>query len=323
MSSKVIYERFLWFHTKVRERKYPNTRSLAEKFEISRKTAQRDIAFMRDRLGAPLYYVPERRGFAYDIDAYELPGFWLNETELSSLLVSYRLASSIPDNHLKNSLKSFINKVISRFSGPGYVSIADLCEKVSVKNIEYSRTNEKIFQKTLEALLYGNTIRIDYRSPHTGNVTSRDILPLHLLQYMGTWHIIAYCALKNEIRDFVLSRIRSIALSPFKITHRAAESSIKNYIRKNFGIIYSNETVDICLRFSPEVAGWVAEQVWHPKQKTQWEDENTLCLIFPVADFREVKREILKFGSRVEVLSPERLREEIRQEIKKMGEIYR
>jgi hypothetical protein len=60
MSSKVIYECFLWFHTKARERKYPNTRSLAEKFVIPRKTARRDSTFMRDRLGAPLYYRTER-----------------------------------------------------------------------------------------------------------------------------------------------------------------------------------------------------------------------------------------------------------------------
>ena len=61
MSSKVIYERFLGFHTRVKGRKYPNTRSLAEKFEISQKTAQRDSTFMRDRLGALFYYLPQRR----------------------------------------------------------------------------------------------------------------------------------------------------------------------------------------------------------------------------------------------------------------------
>jgi predicted DNA-binding transcriptional regulator YafY len=50
LSSKVIYERFLWFHSKVKEKKYPNSKSLAEQFEISSKTAQRDIEFMQDRL---------------------------------------------------------------------------------------------------------------------------------------------------------------------------------------------------------------------------------------------------------------------------------
>jgi predicted DNA-binding transcriptional regulator YafY len=323
MSSKVIYERFLWFHAKVKEKQYPNTRSLAEKFEISRKTAQRDIAFMQDRLCAPLCYVPERRGFAYADDAYELPGFWLSEEELTSLLISYRLASAIPDSALKNSLKSFLKQIMSRLSRPGSLPLSELSEKVSVKNIAYSRTAEKIFQIILESLLSSQTIVIDYRSPHTGELTRRDILPLHLLQYMGTWHIIAHCALKNEMRDFVLSRIRSVSSSSLKIVPHSSTAPVKEYIRRNFGIMNSSETFDVCLRFSPEIAAWVSEQIWHPAQQMQWENEKTLGLTFPVADFREVKREILKYGSQVEVVSPQKLREEVKQEIKKMGKTYR
>jgi len=323
MSSKVIYERFLWFHTSVKEKKYPNTRHLAEKFEISRKTAQRDIEFMQDRLRAPLRYVSQHRGFTYDDDAYELPGFWLSEAELTSLLISYRLASAIPDSTLKNSLKSFLTQILSRSSRPEAISIFDLSEKVSVKNVEYSRTAEKVFQVILEALLYGRTIEIDYRSPHTGKTTRRDIRPLHLLQYMGTWHIIAHCALKNEIRDFVLSRIQSVKPSSAEITSHKSAASIKEYIRKYFGIMNSAETFEVCLQFSHDVASWVSEQVWHPAQQMRWEKDKTLCLTFPAADFREVKREILKYGSKVEVLSPEKLRQEVKQEIKKMGKIYR
>jgi len=55
MSSKIIYERFLWFHNQVKEGKHPNTKTLAQKFEITRKTAQRDIEFMRERLGENAY----------------------------------------------------------------------------------------------------------------------------------------------------------------------------------------------------------------------------------------------------------------------------
>jgi predicted DNA-binding transcriptional regulator YafY len=53
MPSKIIYERFLWFHNQVKAEKYPNSRILAEKFELSQKTAQRDIEFIRNRLYAP------------------------------------------------------------------------------------------------------------------------------------------------------------------------------------------------------------------------------------------------------------------------------
>jgi DeoR/GlpR family transcriptional regulator of sugar metabolism len=47
MGIKNIYERFIWFDNHVKSKKYPNASSLAEQFEISTKTAQRDIEFMR------------------------------------------------------------------------------------------------------------------------------------------------------------------------------------------------------------------------------------------------------------------------------------
>jgi predicted DNA-binding transcriptional regulator YafY len=323
MSSKVIYERFLWFHAKVKAGEHPNTCVLAAQFEISRKTAQRDIEFMRDRLGAPLHYVPELRGYAYEDRAYELPGFWLGEGELISLLVSYRLASAIPDRTLKKALETFLNQVVSGRSQSGNLSLSKLNEKVSVKNIEYSGAGETTFKVILEALLQEKVIAIDYYSPHTGKETHREILPLHLLQYMGTWHIIAHCAMKDETRDFVLSRIRSIAPSSRRLSVHATASSVKEYIRQNFGIMNSHKTFEVCLRFSPKAAPWLAEQVWHPAQQIRWEKDGSLCLTFPVADLREVKREVLKYGAQVEVVKPSALRQAVKREIEKMGKNYR
>ncbi len=45
MGTKNIYERFVWSDDQVRERKYPNATSFSEQFEISVRTAQRDIDF--------------------------------------------------------------------------------------------------------------------------------------------------------------------------------------------------------------------------------------------------------------------------------------
>jgi predicted DNA-binding transcriptional regulator YafY len=108
MPAKIVYERFLWFHRQVKAEKYPNARILAEKFELSQKTAQRDMEFIRDRLNAPLVYMPDKRGYAYEEKTYELPGIWINEEELAALCISSRLASTIPDRRLKSSFKSFL-----------------------------------------------------------------------------------------------------------------------------------------------------------------------------------------------------------------------
>ncbi|MDO9349728.1 MAG: hypothetical protein Q7U55_00625 [Deltaproteobacteria bacterium] len=50
MGVKNIYERFVWFDNQVRAKKYPNTTTLAEQFEISTKTAQRDIDMKEDAI---------------------------------------------------------------------------------------------------------------------------------------------------------------------------------------------------------------------------------------------------------------------------------
>lgn len=321
MSSKIIYERYLWFHHQIKNDQHPNAKTLAGQFEITGKTAQRNIEFMRTRLGAPLRYLHVLRGYDYEDNTWEMPGLWLQEDELISLVLSYRLASAVPDNEIKMALRTFLNHVIANHSATAF-SIDELSNKISVKNIAYARTGEKIFHRLLEALLRSLPLRMEYYSPHNGESTTRDILPLHLLNYMGTWHIIAYCNVKKELRDFVLSRIQSLAACENQMDARVSGPRIKDYIRETFGIFRGEKTQPVCLRFAKDIAPWIAEQSWHPDQQTDMEKNGKLCLTVPVSDFREIKREILRYGSQVEVVSPKALRKEVKKEIEKMRKVY-
>ena len=95
MGIKNIYERFVWFDNQVRGRKYPNATSLSEQFEISTKTAQRDIDFMRDRLLCPLHYDSSQKGYYYDDETFSLPMVYLSSEELSSLLIARKMLQDI------------------------------------------------------------------------------------------------------------------------------------------------------------------------------------------------------------------------------------
>ena len=154
-------------------------------------------------------------------------------------------------------------------------------------------------------------------------MTERVIHPLHLLCYMGSWHLIAFCALKNGLRDFALSRIRTIDLISRPIEVPKDLPPIKEYIRKNFGLMSGKGSVEVCLKFASEVADWISEQIWYSGQEVSANKDGSICLRFPVADFREVRREILRYGASVEVLSPQELREEIKAEINRMTKIYK
>lgn len=52
-------------HEWLMEDRYPNCRKIAEEFEVSTKTVQRDVNFMRDQMGLPIDYDKERFGFHY------------------------------------------------------------------------------------------------------------------------------------------------------------------------------------------------------------------------------------------------------------------
>lgn len=322
MGDRLKYERFLWFHGRVKAGRHPNSVHLAEEFELSQRTAQRDIEFMRDNLKAPLEYSHEKKGYYYHDGSYELPALWFSEENIMALALAVRLASSIPDTKIKHKLCEFLQQVFHLQDAFKNICLEKISEKISVKNIEYSRVDEGYFHEIIDALFSESPVAIAYYSPHTNKRTLRTILPLHLIHYMGSWHIIAFCTKRRGLRDFALSRIKSVNRVAEEIALPPNLPSIKEYTRKNFGIMQGDETQEVCLKFSPAIAEWMTEQIWHPLQKLSFDSEGGLLMRFPVADFREIKRRILSYGADVKVLSPKSLARDLKDEIKRMGEVY-
>ncbi len=321
MGDRLKLERFLWFHERIKAGAYPNAAHLAARFEISPRTAQRDIEFMQDRMSAPLLYQPGQKGYIYSDPSFELPRLRLTEENIISIALAVRLASSLPDVGMKQSLCSFLDDLLGRTNAPQLCS-ADISELISVKNIEYSKVAAPYFPRIAEALLKDLPLEITYRSPHKNETTSRIIFPKHLLLYMGSWHLIAWCSLKKDLRDFVVSRIHSVKPCGNTLIAPKKLPSAKEYVRRNFGIMQGEKGTPVKLRFSPAVAAWVREQVWHPSQKAVDGRDGSLTLSFPVADFREIRRRVLFYGADVRVLSPNALVLDLKSEIRRMSRVY-
>jgi hypothetical protein len=83
--------RLQWIDEQIRTGRFPNTRGLAEQFEISRRQALRDFEYLRDTLGAPLAYSAIRRGYTYTSGAFTLPGVYVTgqQRQLLSHLAQY------------------------------------------------------------------------------------------------------------------------------------------------------------------------------------------------------------------------------------------
>ena len=77
------------------------TQSLQDRFEVSRATVMRDIAFLRDRNGMPVAYEPQARAFKiiqsnrFGQDVVAIPGLWLTQDEAYALLTLFNITRQL------------------------------------------------------------------------------------------------------------------------------------------------------------------------------------------------------------------------------------
>jgi predicted DNA-binding transcriptional regulator YafY len=318
MAKKLAYERYLWFHNRLQGNKYPKIGDLAGRFEISRRQAAREIEFMRLFLEAPIEYSREHEGYYYGRDNFQFPGLWASEEEIVSLIVSRRLAAAMPDRNLKKKLDSFLNKIGQNID----LDLPKLESRISLKNVRYYRVEAAIFSAVLLALSHDRQLAITYAAGYTAETTQRTVDPLHLLLYMGNWHLIAYCRQRRGLRDFLLSRIKEAETLPDPIENPVNSEELKEKIDKRYGIFFDGPATQVVLRFRPPSARHVRDQVWFPGQVSEVQADGSLVLKFPVADFREIIRDVLPFAADVEVLAPPELRRLIAETIARMAGMY-
>ena len=320
MGSKNIYERFIWFDSKTKNKKYPNATSLASQFEISAKTAQRDIEFMRDRLNCPLIYDKSKKGYCYKDNTFSLPFIYLSDEELSSLLIARKILQDISSGHIGSDLSSVLEKITSilkrHMIEPDIVDVA-----FSFQLIEYSPVPEGIFKAVLEGCLKRKQLSFAYFSPANEETNIRAVDPYHLFNYMGAWHLIGYCHLRKDLRDFNLVRMSDIKILDRTFILRN-NFDFKKYFHSAFGLYKGKSLKQVTLRFSPVKSKWIKGQIWHKDQEEKILKDGSLELSFPVAQYSEIMREILKQGSDVEVIKPQSLRKLIKSEAKEIVKIY-
>lgn len=321
MGDRLYFERFIWFDSQVRKDRYPNATTLARAFECALKTAQRSIETFRDRFGAPLLYDPARRGYRYHDPHYRLPVTRLNESELLALLVSRKLLADASAGPLGEEL----NKVVTRLGkllGENLSGSLDPETTLSFRWTAVTPCAPDVFSRVLTGLTACRPLSFCYYSPHQDVCTSKTVEPHHMVNYQGAWHVIAWCRLRRDWRDFVLARMAQCRIEPDPFERRAAAEWLP-FLQSTFGIFQGREPFAVTLRFAPELARWARGQSWHPEQRVEETQSGELILTLPVAHETEIIAEILKYGSRVEVLAPERLRCRVDEEIEEMMKKYR
>lgn len=308
-----LLERVYYFHQQVKKKKFPNSRNLMEEFETSLATSRRDIAYLRDRLLAPLAFSSLHNGFYYTDDSFGLP--FENSSKITLLLGMFsKLADEAGLGQL-DEIKQVEQQLASLLT-PEYQKVIDAihCEWVEIEEVQ-----SDIFETIIEAIVHDRVLDITYRSA-MAKESQRFVEPAKLIHYQGRWYLLAFCRLRRENRFFHIARIASANSTKEKIEER--KTLPDGFLDGSFGIFKGDIQYHAKILFSGRAAELIQYQRWHKKQKIEVCDKG-IILTLPVSDHRELSMKILQYGSLAEVLEPKSLRDYVRQQIDAMQLLYR
>lgn len=303
--------------------RYPGVPELAERMEVSKRTIERDIEKLRDFFGAPIEYDHFRKGYYYD-GPFQLPHVKLTEGEALALVFSQQLFSQYKATSFDDQLKTAIDKLYEMLPDTISLDLNSISKQVSF-DVKPPRGEEdrlsEAYEKLIKVIAKKETVTIKYYTAYRDETTVRDVDPYHLRYHHGAWYLIGFCHMRDCVRVFAVDRIIS-CVDTGRTFSLPEDFSLENFLQHSFGIEIGSDPVDVAVRFDSYLARFMRETPIHSSQEIEELEDESIIVRMKIGGLGEVKRWALSFGKHAEVLEPESLREEIREELEECRKQY-
>jgi len=314
MSDRLRQERINHLHRLLKSARYPLPLDrLMRELGCSRASVYRDIAYLRDALGAPIETSEEPKGFLYasaEGERFELPGLWLSSDELHALLAAHQLLARTAPGVLSTALaplKSRIDGLLAEQTGGKRFPV----ERVRVIAQATRKLDEAAFRAIASAVLERQRLQFDYRARSTDTPTRRDVSPQRLTHYRDNWYLDAWDHQRQGLRSFAVDRVREPRVIS-EIAEDRPEAELDAHLSSSYGIFSGPAKAWVTIRFSKHAARWVADEHWHSKQQGTRLADGGFELRLPYSNPKELLMDVLRYGPDAEVIEPASLRSEAR-----------
>jgi len=167
MGTKPQEYRWIIIDKRIRDNLYPNNRTLAEEIEVSRKTIQRDIEYMKYFKGAPIAYDPSRKGYYYTEENYRLPAIDLKESELFTICIINQIMAQYKNTPLQKTFKKVFEKIKELLPDKINVDPSWIDSGITVSVDGITSISQEVWESIAKALAEKKLILINYRVPGT------------------------------------------------------------------------------------------------------------------------------------------------------------
>ncbi|MDF3129099.1 WYL domain-containing transcriptional regulator [Kiritimatiellaeota bacterium B1221] len=311
-------------HEELSADRFPNCSTLANKLEVSTKTIQRDLDFMRDEFGMPLEYDPVQNGFHYTASVEAFPPLQIGVEELMSLFVARKVMASMAGTAVESALRSGFDRLAQHASGSVKISWQDLDRAFSVHDSGCMNPDLGQIEVLSTALVKRRKLFFRYTNAKNNRTKARTVRPLHLSQMKGGWYLFAWDEGAKDIRIFALPRIQELEILRDHFQD-PVDFNLDEYLKGSMGLITSPEAPEqkVVIRFTGYAATLVAERSWHESQQVKRNTDGSLHLTLHLQHTDNIPGWVLSWGGKAEVLSPADLRKEVAKQARQISGLHR
>lgn len=282
---------------------------IAERFSISLRTVYRDIKTLEEA-GIPLI---GEAGVGYSImDGYRLPPVMFTREEATAFLTAEKLMEKLTDPSSDENYKSAMYKIRSVLRMAEKDFLENIDGHIEVLKSRRVSPGAKLDLNPLQIILKGigerQVLTIHYFAAHNQQKSERCIEPVGVFYLDNYWHLIAWCRLREDYRDFRLDRISNISLTAerFKTQHPNLSEYIEQSTREK-------NLQAVIIRVEKRVVPYLNEQKYYNGFISEKEADGMVEMTFLTEFMEGFVRWIMMYGDMAEIVSPCELKTKVRE----------
>ena len=196
-------DRLFGILTLLQSRKFVPAEKISEKFRISVRTVYRDIKALGES-GIPISF-EQRKGY-FVVQGYFLTPVSFSTEEANAFLLMEAIVSGFADKSIQTHYSNGLNKIKAVLKASQKEKIDSLSENIRLQVPDRVRNNFEYLSIIQHTISSKYILDIDYKN-NSEQISKRRVEPIGLIFYAFSWHLIAWCHMRNEYRDFKVSRI--------------------------------------------------------------------------------------------------------------------
>ncbi|HXD78295.1 MAG TPA: WYL domain-containing protein, partial [Puia sp.] len=238
----------------------------------------------------------------------------------SALLLGAKLAEQFTDGTVRRHFHAALFKIKAVLRSPDKEYVESLTGHIEIltrHNPDLDSPRQYLSQLQ-QAAVNKRIVHLHYRSNGKEEVTVRKVEPIGLLHYGNAWHLIGWCHLRQDYRDFRISRMLGVSLDD-RCFDPSAHPSIREYTDK---IMRESDLEEAIVWFDREVAKYMQEQKYLNGFVSEEVLDDGVRMKFLTSNFGYFGRWLLTYTNRVRVESPAALTDTMKELAGKISAHY-